>query len=130
MDARQLACVGAAAFVGSLLVTATATMAKPVRPVVISKRVDPMVRYVSYGDLALTSHEGKKVLIKRVYRAVNEVCPATLPPDPSDGTTDYDRHYCQDFAWAGARPQIRNAIHAASLGAPLVMTIGIAGAPR
>lgn len=130
MDARQLACVGAAAFVGAMLVTATATMAKPVRPVVISKRIEPMTRYVSYADLSLTTREGKNVLYKRVGYAVNDVCPVNERVDDMDGTSTYDFGYCRDFAWSGAMPQIRNAIHAAKLGTPLVMTIGVVGAPK
>ena len=130
MDARQLACIGAAAFVGSLLVTATATMAKPQRPVVIEKHIDPMTRYVSYADLSLTTHEGKKVLYTRGGQAVNEVCPMSLPPDDSDFDTTYDRLSCQQFAWQGARPQIRRAIRAAEVGTPLIMTIGITAAQK
>ena len=130
MDARQLACVGAAAFVGSLLVTATTTMAKPVKPVVISKRVEPMTRYVPYADLSLTTREGKNILYKRVGYAVKDVCPVNERVEDMDGTSTYDFGYCRDFAWSGALPQIRNAIHAASTGAPLVMTIGITAAPR
>jgi UrcA family protein len=129
MHARQFAFVGAA-LAASMCAQVASSLAKPVKPVVISKRVDPMVRYVSYADLSLTSREGKRLLIHRVYEAVDEVCPVRLPADPVDGTTDYDRHDCQDGAWAGARPQIRKAIRAASFGAPLVMTIGIAGARR
>ena len=128
MPMRQLAFVGAA-LAGSMLFSATST-ARPVKPVVISKRVDPMVRYVSYADLSLTSREGKRLLIHRVYAAVNEVCPVRLTADRVDDTADYDRHYCQDGAWAGARPQIRQAFRAASFGTPLVMTISIAGASR
>ena len=130
MHARQLACIGAAAFVGSLLVTATATTAKSQRPVVIEKHIDPMTRYVSYADLSLATHEGKKVLYKRVGQAVKEVCPLSLPPEQTDGDSIYDHIYCQQFAWQGARPQIRSAIRAAEVGTPLIMTLGVTGAQK
>lgn len=130
MNARQLACVGAAAFVGTMLVTATATMAKPVRPVVISKRIDPMVRYVSYADLSLTTADSRNVLYKRVGNAVSEVCPVNLRSNDADNVSAYKFGYCRDTAWQGALPQIDRAIHAAKLGAPLVMTIGVIGAQK
>ena len=130
MDARQLACIGAAAFVGSLLVTATASMAKNSQPVVIEKHIDPLTRYVSFADLSLTSKEGKHLLYRRVGQAVDEVCPLSLSSDEAEFAVTYDRLYCKDYAWQGARPQIRKAIRAAEVGTPLVMTLGITGAQK
>lgn len=129
MNAQQLVCVGAAAFVGSLLVTATVAVAKsPTRPVIIEKRLDPMTRHVSFADLSLTTKEGQDVLYWRVGKAVNEVCPPTLPNE--DGASTYERGYCRDFAWHGARPQIRKAIRSAKNGTPLIMTLGVMGAQK
>jgi UrcA family protein len=126
MDARKLVCISAAALVGTMLVSATALVAKTqtYRPVVIEKHID-QIRYVSFADLSLTTREGKHTLYHRVGVAVREVCPGV----DSDGF-GYDIGYCEDFAWDGARPQIRRAIKAARTGTPMLMTaVGITAAP-
>jgi UrcA family protein len=121
---------GGAALAGALLFTAASATARPIRPVVISKRVDPMVRYVSYADLSLKSHQDRKILTQRVYGAVDEVCPAIRQTDPSGDTGDYDRRDCRESAWAVARPQIQKAIRSVSFGPQLVMAIAVSSAPR
>jgi UrcA family protein len=77
-------------------------------------------RVVNYGDLALNTRHGRRVLIHRVGLAVHEVC-----PELDETGHAYDVMDCREFAWAGARPQIRQALDQARSGQPLAMSIVI-----
>lgn len=126
MDVRKMACMGAAAFVGSLLLTATVSFAQPGRPVVVEKHLDATTRYVPFTDLSLTTKEGKRALYHRVDVAVQEVC----PPVEDGGFNLYDVDYCRLTAWDGARPQISQAIRSAQSGAALAMSIEVSAASK
>jgi UrcA family protein len=125
MDVRKLACVGAAVFVGTLMVTATASLAQP--PVrgsdVLVEKTNPLVQHVSFADLSLATKPGQKVLFHRVNQAVGQVC-----PDYDEEGYAYDVLDCKDFAWAGARPQIRRAIDSALSGNVMTMSISVTAA--
>lgn len=65
------------------------------------------IEAVPYGDLNLIHSAQQSVLYQRVGRAVRHVC------SYDDGTIpiiDNDYRVCRNDAWAGARPQISNAI--------------------
>jgi UrcA family protein len=128
MDVQKVACSGAAALVGALLISVTAA---PVdaqslnEPVTVTADRDAQTRLVSYRDLSLATDLGRKTLMHRVHVAVDEVCP------PFDVTFSvYDAAWCQHFAWHAARPQIDSALLAAASGQPLAMTIEITAAAR
>lgn len=124
MDARKMACVAAAGFVGMLLVGAAAFPAHAQsisnRPVTVTQHRDAGTRQVPYGDLALNTKQGRSTLMHRVGEAVYQVCPGF---DGNFGAYDVDS--CRDFAWAGARPQIDSAFRAALSGGSLAMSIEI-----
>ena len=106
MEARKIACFGAAAFVGSMLV---GTVASPVHaqahhPLTVTGHPDEMTRVVPYGDLSLATSEGRKILMRRVGYAVDEIC---MPSEVNGGSLDVP--YCISTAWASARPQIKTA---------------------
>lgn len=128
-NTRQLACFGAAGFIGTALVLAVAYPAhagQPIsqKPVTVIAKKDTMTERVPYGDLVLTSREGRRLLYHRVDAAVRTVC-----PDQDEEGYTYDQQGCKDFAWAGARPQIRRAIDRAQLGPSFGMAILISTAP-
>jgi UrcA family protein len=126
-NVRQVACLGAAGFVATALILAVAAPAhgqsyqKSVT--VVAHKEAPTTQLVPYRDLALATKEGRRMLIRRVGLAVNNVCPTF----DEDGY-EYDVRGCVDFAWQGARPQIRRVIEAAKAGTPLAMSIEITSA--
>ena len=106
IDTRRMACIGAAGFIGTALVIAAAS---PVhgqslfhQPVTVQGHRDTLTRVVPYGDLALTTNQGRGILMRRVSAAVTDVC-----PDYDELGSGYDVQGCEDFAWAGARPPDR-----------------------
>lgn len=121
MDARKIACFFAAAFIGSALVAAGAAPvhARP-RPVTVVAHPDEYTRIVRYADLPLTTKAGRRMLLHRVSVAVQEVC-----PDTDDFLRPLDSLACEEFAWDGARPQMRRAIDRALSGADLAGAIEI-----
>jgi UrcA family protein len=127
MDGRKMLCLGAASFIGTMMVGLAVMPAhgepltKPVT--VTAHKHAPMVERVAFGDLALATKDGRKMLYRRVGYAVDHVCPDR---DADLGT--YDVEGCKDFAWSGARPQIDRAIRDARSGASLAMTIEITSA--
>ena len=123
MDNRSKASVAAASLVGSLLLIATTSAAQPQDEVIIEKHIAPMTRYVSFADLSLATKQDQKVLYHRVGDAVQQVC-----PDVDDDGYGYDTQGCKDFAWDGARPQMRRVINSAKAGFPVTMTIAITAA--
>jgi UrcA family protein len=76
-----------------------------------------LTRHVPYGDLSLATKSGQRMLYRRVGLAVGEVC----PPTDDDGNW-YDVQDCRNFAWRGARPQIRRAFDQALSGSSMAMT--------
>jgi UrcA family protein len=129
IDTRKMACIGAAGFIGTALVLAAAS---PVhsqsfshQPVTVQGHRDSITRIVPYGDLALTSDQGRRILMRRVDAAVTQVC-----PDFDEQGSVYDVPACQDFAWAGARPQIKRAFDNARSGALVAMSIAITAASK
>ena len=123
---RQVACLGAAGFIGTMLVLAVAAPVHAqafTRPVTVTAHRDFLTERVPYGDLTLASKQGRSILYQRVGAAVNRVCPGV----DAEGLT-YNAQDCKDFAWEGARPQIRTAIKRAKSGASLAMAIEISTA--
>ena len=99
-----------------LLVAGPARSEPPVE--VIGKPA--LTRHVPYGDLSLATKSGQRNLYRRVGRAVVDLCP--LVEEKEDW---YDVQGCRDFAWRGARPQIRRAFDLALSGSSLAMTTSI-----
>ena len=128
MNVPKLACSGAAALVGALLISVTAAPVDAqsnTEPVTVTADRDVETRLVSYRDLSLATDAARKMLIHRVHIAVDQVCP------PFDVTfKSYDVAECQHSAWDSARPQIDSAFLAAASGQPLAMTIEITAAAR
>jgi UrcA family protein len=62
---------------------------------------------VKFADLNLSSKDGAAALERRIARAVDEVCG---PADPRDLAVYLEESKCQAKAWAGARPQMAQAI--------------------
>jgi UrcA family protein len=125
MDARTMASIAAASVVGSLLLIATTSGAQHQRAVVVEKRITPMALHVSLADLSLARKKDQKILYHRVGEAVQQVCPQV----DGDGY-GYDVQGCDEFAWAGARPQMMRAINAAKAGFPLAMTVAVSAAAQ
>lgn len=127
MDVRNFACIGAAGFLGVLLVAAAVTPAHGQamqRPVTITAH-DSMTERVPYGDLSLGLQKDRRVLYRRVSMAVGKVCPIL----DIQGFA-YDWQDCRDLAWKGADPQIEHAIDVAGSGTLVAMTIEVSGAQR
>jgi UrcA family protein len=128
MDGRQMACLGAAGFVGTLLIVAITAPAhaQPQQPVtVIARQAQPVTASVPYGDLALATSAGQRVLNHRISAALSKLCPNL----DIDGFV-YDSQDCRDHALAGALPQVRQAIDLARSGTSLAMAIQITAMPR
>jgi UrcA family protein len=127
MDARKVACVAAATFVGTLLIGAAINPAQAQtvssHPVTVTANADAPTRIVHYGDLSLATRQGQHVLLRRVSDAVSEVCPSFGPESDA-----YRLGNCKGVAWAGARPQIRRAIDRALSGESFAMSIEITAA--
>lgn len=126
MDGRKLACVGAASFLGALLLAAAIAPAhgQPAnqRPVTITAP-EPLTERVPYGDLSLAVKHDQRVLYRRVSVAVGNVCPLL-----DEQGFAYDWQDCRDFAWRGAKPQIEQAIDLARSGMKMAMTIEVTAA--
>jgi UrcA family protein len=117
-DTRKMACFGAAAFLGTLVIGAAATpLHAQERPVTVTARPDQLTRVVPYGDLSLATKQGRHILMHRVDVAVDQVC-----PQMDEFLGRLDDAYCKHFAWAGARPQIRRAFDSALAGQPMAMS--------
>lgn len=124
MDRPKMATLMAAGLVGAVLASA-ATAAGAAQPSPQPITVQPYTRVVSFGDLALGTRTGRDVFMHRVHAAVAEVCPYL----DENGRT-YDVQDCREFAWAGARPQIRRAIDQARSGQLVAMSIEITSGAR
>lgn len=107
MQVRKLMCMGAATFVGSMLIISLATPAHSRSPLVVEGRIDPETqRVVRYGDLNLTNPDGQKRLIRRVSFAINDLCQINqFPP----AYTMPNGRECTTAAWNSANPQISMA---------------------
>lgn len=131
MDVRKVVCLGAAGFIGTLLIAAAAAPAHAQPTVVVeAQRPDPdaLTANVSFYIADLRSERGQKDLLRRVHTATREVCPENL----SVTLLDTYRKNCLATAWNGARPQIEAAIDTAMnskvAGAvPMTVSIGIVG---
>ena len=123
-DVREMACWGAAGFIGTALLIVAASPAHSQPPVeVIAQK--SMTRVVHYGDLSLASQKDRNILYRRVGYAVKEVC-----PEYAEDGAFYDNESCRKSAWAGARPQIRKALDRALSGSSMAMTITIQAAAK
>ncbi len=71
---------------------------------------DVLRRVVPIGDLDLQKEAGRKKMEQRVSVAVHQVCPETL--ETLKGKVMVRQ--CRMEAWAGARPQMAQAIERAS----------------
>ena len=71
---------------------------------------------VKIGDLNLATVAGQAELEKRVTEAINQICPSAPGNVPHYQRKDVKT--CRDFAWSHARPQMKDAIAAATQSAP------------
>ena len=72
MDVRKIVCVGAAGFIGTLLITAAAVPAYSRSPLIVqAQRPDPeaLTASVSFYIADLRSERGQKDLVRRVHTA-------------------------------------------------------------
>ena len=134
VDARKSASLGAARSIGILLIVSTA-LPVPVRAqsvrypaTVVGHPEDSNARMVPYGDLSLTTKQGRGQLTHRINVAIDEVCP---DPDSEGKIAAYDVKGCKDFAWMAAQSQIKNAVARAVAGdTSLSAAIEISAAAR
>ncbi|MDP9421652.1 MAG: UrcA family protein [Pseudomonadota bacterium] len=79
------------------------------RPVVVVAPADIPTRRVGYADLNLATSTGEKTLNHRVAGAVRSVCKEAV----GNAFDFYGMIECRDFAWDGARPQMKRAVRRA-----------------
>jgi UrcA family protein len=130
MVAHTVPLRAAVTFAAALLAGTTAPLQaqSTQRPVTVLGRQEAgLTRIVPFGDLSLASKAGQNILYHRVGVAVRQVCPNSDAGLASHNPSLQD---CTDFAWAGARPQIRRAIDLAQSGQTLAMSIAVTGAGR
>lgn len=125
MEARNIACVVAAGFIG-LGLTASATNAwgrPPREAVVTAPRIDPALqRRVSYADLNLAYRQDQKTLHGRIWRTADQLC-----FDLNSSSPDVDD--CTNFAVHSTDGQVALAIDRAKrqmAGLPVGPAIAIA----
>lgn len=123
MDVRGTAHLGIACVLGLMSVaTVAGPVSIPTQPVTVIAYDTPRLnRLVPYGDLALMTSEGRQLLMHRVGKAVDEVCPIF-----DDEGNIYDTGDCRAFAWRSARQQIKQAINLARSGSRVAMVIEVA----
>ena len=116
-------------FVAALLAGSPLQAQSAQQPVTVlgHQKEAPLARVVPFGDLALTTRAGRSALMSRVSQAVGEVCPNAAYA-LSVYNLDYDAEDCVNFAWAGANPQIRQAIDLARSGQAVAMAIEVTAA--
>lgn len=71
---------------------------------------EPVTQVVRIADLDLTTPKGKAAMEKRVKAAIKRVCWSQARPARWQVK---DAEECDAFAWAGARPQMKQAIEKA-----------------
>ena len=115
MDARNLACIAAAGFIGIMVVSVATSSPAYSQPnddremVVRGERIDPALqRLVSYRDLNLVFPAAQKTLTGRISRTASSLC-----SEINDGQEDYGT--CTNFAVRGTKPQVAAAIERAKL---------------
>ena len=116
---RNIATFGAAGLITTALILAASSPAHGQPPVEVVGKAVP-TRHVPYGDLSLATKQGQHLLYRRVGFAVQELCPI----DAEDGRW-YDFEHCRQFAWRGARPQMKRAVDSAMSGSSLTMISSI-----
>ena len=75
------------------------------RSVVVTAPIEAPIRLVSFRDLNLEASRDRKTLMRRIDRAVGEVC-ADLGTTLAVGEQDVA---CRNLAWRNARPQVARA---------------------
>lgn len=132
MDARKIACITAASFIGTMMISAVTSPVNAQNPnrelVVTGERIDPnLQRRVSYRDLNLVFPLAQKTLKSRISRTASGLC-----YEINDGQDDFGA--CRSFAVRGTRPQVDAAIERAHLrmagkavGPDLAITMVITG---
>ena len=87
---------------------ATPAVAAQGQPVTVYGEAKENVRTqnVSYADLDLATVKGERMLVRRVGRAVKNVC---LFDDGERGVQDSGYYDCANGAWDDAKPQIAQA---------------------
>lgn len=115
MDTRRLACIAAAGFIGTMLVTATTSTPASAKPngqrevVVTAERVDPALqRRVSYKDLNLAFPAAQRTLRGRISSTASGLC-----FEINDGHDEFGE--CKSYAIKSTRPQVAAAIERAKL---------------
>lgn len=76
----------------------------------IPKGFEPVKKVVNIKDLNLVTSADERKMERRVRAAVVEICP--VPARPARWQLR-DAKLCSDFAWAGARPQMAEALRKA-----------------
>ena len=104
-------CAAVVAASASIAVTAAPAFAKSDPVVVTGQRVMPE-RQVSYRDLNLASARDQRLLLRRVDRAVGEVCDEV---NVTLAQFDHDSA-CRSATWKSTQPQIALAIDRAGKG--------------
>ena len=106
---KILSMCAAVAVTAAGLIAMTPAASAQERPVVVVAPTDIPTRRVSYVDLNLATSSGEKMLNHRVGNAVRSVC-----KESTGNTLDlYGTIACRDFAWDGARPQMKRAVRRA-----------------
>ena len=100
--------------IAALAIGASALLTVPAdartAPVVVTARdSDLPTRRVSYADLNLARQDGQRTLNLRVGAAISDVC-----GDSGLYTLGFRNVECRSTAWAGAKPQVANAIQRAT----------------
>ena len=125
MVARIIPSRAAVALVATALATTPLHAQSPRQPVTITGHFEPGVtQIVPFQDLSLVTEAGQRALMGRVKRAVGEVCSYE---DAAWTIRNPAIEECKSYAWAGARPQMRQAIDLARSGQTLAMSISVTG---
>lgn len=115
MDVRKLACIAAAGFIGTMVVSASTSSPAYSKPnvnrevVVTGERIDPALqRRVSYKDLNLAFPAAQKTLKGRIIHTASNLC-----FEINNGIDEFGD--CTNYAVRGTRPQVAAAIERAKL---------------
>lgn len=121
---KRIMMLGASTVLASTFALGSAMVPAFAEPVVVTgKRVidpDLPTKVVEYGDLNITTQTGQKLLLRRVDRAVRDLCEIGF------GYEHYlETRSCRSFAWGGARPQIASALARARMGQVAALSASI-----
>jgi UrcA family protein len=122
------ASVAVALAVGGVTVLAPPASGKT-GPVVVTAKVDVVVRRIGYLDLNLTSEPGQLTLSRRVGGAIGSLCTEATGGYDGNFHTGIASRKCHTSAWNQARPQMARAVQRAneiaSTGSSTIAAAGI-----